>query len=225
MKMPLLLVNCKNYGTHELASEIALAAKAVVDERAAAGKREVTIALAVGATDIALLKGCGVPVFAEHVDEHKQGSCTGKVLPESVAAVGAAGSLVNHSEDQVSEDRIKAMVARLQEHELVSVVCAKDDVVAATVAAYGPSFIAMEPPELIGGDISVSTAQPDLIKKTVSAVKSVSDIPVLVGAGVKNAADVRVGVELGAVGILVASGVTKASDKKAAIAELASGFD
>ena len=225
MKTPLLLINCKNYGTYELSVEIAEAAKQVMEERAAAGKKEVTIAVAVPPTDLCAVEKTGATMFAEHTDANNHGSCTGKVLPESVKAVGALGSLVNHSEDQVPVETIQAVVTRLQEQGLVSVVCAKNDEISALVAAFNPSFIAMEPPELIGGDISVSTAQPELIKKTVDAVKAVADIPVLVGAGVKNADDVRVGCQLGAVGILVASGVTKADDKKAAIADLASGFD
>lgn len=228
MQTPLLLVNCKNYGpkTGELAIDIAKAAAAVTQERKAAGKKDVTIAIAVPATDISSVAHTGLtPVFAEHIDADKPGARTGKVIVENVKAAGAVGSLVNHSEDPVSAQTVKAVVARAKEAGLLTVVCAKDDATSAALAAYEPSFIAMEPPELIGGNISVSTAQPELISKTVAAVKAVADIPILIGAGVKNAQDVRVGVQLGAVGILVASGVTNNNDKKAAITDLANGFD
>ncbi|MBN1275633.1 alpha-hydroxy-acid oxidizing protein, partial [Candidatus Woesearchaeota archaeon] len=88
-----------------------------------------------------------------------------------------------------------------------------------------PDFIAMEPPELIGGEVSVSEARPGLIGETVAAVRAVADVPVLVGAGVKDGEDVRKACSLGAEGVLVASGVTKAGDKESVIAGLADGFD
>ena len=80
--------------------------------------------------------------------------------------------------------------------------------------------IAVEPPELIGGDISVSTARPELIS---DSVQKISKVPVLVGAGVKNGADVRIARKLGAVGVLIASGVTKANDPEAVLLDLAQG--
>ena len=77
------------------------------------------------------------------------------------------------------------------------------------VATLQPSFVAVEPPELIGGDVSVSTARPEIITGSVAAVDGV---PLLVGAGIKNGTDVRIAMKLGAVGVLVASGVVKASN-------------
>ena len=44
----------------------------------------------------------------------------------------------------------------------------------------------------------------------------------LCGAGVKNGADVKMAIELGAEGVLLASGVTKASDIKAVLDDLTS---
>ena len=52
------------------------------------------------------------------------------------------------------------------------------------------------------------------------AVKAARGIPLLVGAGVKNSDDVKKGIELGAKGILVASGVVKAKNVEEAIREL-----
>ncbi|MFH1229459.1 MAG: triose-phosphate isomerase, partial [Candidatus Aenigmatarchaeota archaeon] len=83
----------------------------------------------------------------------------------------------------------------------------------------------IEPPELIGGDISVSTAQPEIIKTAVNCVKSVSpNTKVLCGAGVKTSEDVRKSIELGASGVLLASGVAKAPDIKKAMEELINGM-
>jgi triosephosphate isomerase len=55
-------------------------------------------------------------------------------------------------------------------------------------------------------------------------VNSVEKIPVLCGAGVKNGEDVRKAKELGAKGILVASGVVKAENPEEAIRDLLEGF-
>jgi triosephosphate isomerase len=82
-------------------------------------------------------------------------------------------------------------------------------------------MIAGEPPELIGGDISVTSADPGIVKDTVSAVEAVdANIPVLCGAGVKTGEDVRAALELGAKGVLLASGVVKASDPEAVLRDL-----
>jgi triosephosphate isomerase len=85
----------------------------------------------------------------------------------------------------------------------------------------GADFVAVEPPELIGGDISVSTANPELIS---DAVATIGAGKVLVGAGIKNAEDVRIALKLGAVGVLVASGVVKAADPVAALEDLCKGM-
>ena len=50
------------------------------------------------------------------------------------------------------------------------------------------------------------------------------EIPLIVGAGVKNSMDVKISQDLGAKGVLVASGVTKADDPEAAVRDLCSGF-
>ena len=92
-------------------------------------------------------------------------------------------------------------------------------------ASFSPNFIAVEPPELIGGDISVTTADPDIISGSVNAVKDINkNIKVLCGAGVKNGRDVAKSIELGASGVLLASGIVKAKDKGRVIRDLASGL-
>ena len=101
-----------------------------------------------------------------------------------------------------------------------TVACANDATTAQALAAFRPDMIAIEPPELIGGDISVSTAQPEIITNTIAKVKQIADIPVLCGAGVKTAEDVKIALELGAKGILLASGIVKAKDPEQALRDL-----
>ena len=86
-------------------------------------------------------------------------------------------------------------------------------------------MIAVEPPQLIGGDISVTTADPSIVSDSVEIVKKIdSGIEVLCGAGVKNGADVAAALDLGASGVLLASGVTKANDPKAVLNDLVSSI-
>jgi triosephosphate isomerase len=60
-----------------------------------------------------------------------------------------------------------------------------------------------------------------LIKDSVNASK---EIPLIVGAGIKNSKDIKIGIKLGAQGFLVASGVVKASSIKDSIINLLEGF-
>jgi triosephosphate isomerase len=86
-------------------------------------------------------------------------------------------------------------------------------------------MLAVEPPELIGGEISVSTAKPEVIRDSVSAVNQINPgIPVLCGAGVKDQADVSKALSLGSQGILLASGVVKSSEPRKVLIDLIQGL-
>lgn len=138
-----------------------------------------------------------------------------------VKAVGAKGTLVNHSEHPLAVDGIARSVDLCKEIDLITVVCADTVEKAVILAPMNPDFIAVEPPELIGGDISVTTAQPEVVSSAVEAVHSVSpSVKVLCGAGVKTGEDVRTALELGAEGVLLASGVVKASSVKGSLQDL-----
>jgi triosephosphate isomerase len=79
----------------------------------------------------------------------------------------------------------------------------------------------VEPPELIGGDISVTSANPEIVSGAVKEIKTIAPrVRVLCGAGVKTAEDVRIAIELGTEGVLLASGVVKAADHKQALYDL-----
>ncbi len=166
-----------------------------------------------------------IPVLCENADPHGLGAYTGWLSPELIKNAGAKGTLINHSEHQVPLDVIESTVEFCKKAGLITVICADTPAKAEAVAKFKPDMVAIEPPELIGGNISVSTARPDIITDSVASVRKSGTIPVLCGAGVKNATDVKKAVELGAKGILVASGVTKVSDPEAALRDLASGLD
>lgn len=218
MELPVIITNFKTYetGTGSRALELAKAhAKVAAD-------LGVSMSIAVQPTDLAtLVASVSFPVLAQHMDPVSYGSSTGHILPEALKGAGAAGTLLNHSERRIPMDQIKASIERAKEVSLFTIVCAADDEEAREIVAMGPDMVAVEPPELIGGDISVSTADPDLIKRSVEVV---GEGKLLVGAGVKTGEDVKIAVELGASGVLLASGVTKAEDPEAVLRDLCSGL-
>jgi triosephosphate isomerase len=168
--------------------------------------------------DVVKLK---VKTYSQHIDVCTPGANTGFVVPSHIKDCGARGTLISHSEHILETKEISKRIKLAKEIGLETCVCARDVATAKKLAMYNPDFIAVEPSELIGGDISISTANPKLIEQSVRACGSV---PLLVGAGVKNGNDVRIAIELGAKGILVASGVVKARNIKKAVADLISGF-
>ena len=101
--------------------------------------------------------------------------------------------------------------------------CAADIDEAKALAALVPDFVAVEPPELIGGDVSVTSADPEIVSATAAAVREVSEqVGILCGAGVKTGEDVAMAIKLGTSGVLLASGVTKADDPESALRNLVS---
>ena len=165
-----------------------------------------------------------IDVFAQHIDAIEYGSHTGWILAEGLKEAGAGGSIINHSEHPVTINEIKRSVEILRKNKMESIVCASDNEIAKSVAVFQPDYVAVEPPELIGGDISVTKTKPSVVKNAVESVRKVSNSAVLCGAGIKNGEDVRKAIELGSSGILVASGVVKAKNKEKIIMEMASAM-
>ena len=217
MEFPAIIVNFKNYdsATGEKALELAKICDNVARET---GKN---ITVAVQHADIfRIAKQVDIPVFAQHIDPINFGSNTGFILPEAVKQAGASGTLLNHSEHQIDNDKIEKCVKRARELLLDVVICANDPGKGTEVSKFMPDAVAVEPPELIGGDISVSNARPEIISESVQKVKS----NILVGAGVKNGKDVRKAMELGSKGILLASGITKAENPEKVLKDLVSNI-
>lgn len=173
----------------------------------------------------AVTESVNIPVLSQNSDPRKPGSATGWVTPSMVRACGCAGTLINHSEHKVPAESVGETVRLCRELGLITVVCADDVATAKELAAFSPNYIAVEPPELIGGDVSVTTADPGIVLRTVAEVRSVDPtVCVLCGAGVKNGNDVSAALDLGADGVLLASGVVKAEDPKAVLRDLVKGL-
>jgi triosephosphate isomerase len=188
--------------------------------------RGVAAAVCPAFPDLGFVAGeLSIPVLAQHADPIDAGAHTGWLPVEALRASGCRGSLVNHSEHPLSAEDILETVVRLHSVGLAAIVCAKDIEDARALARTRPAYLAVEPPELIGGDRSVATAQPEVVQGTVAAVREVAPATrVLCGAGVHDRNDVRTALELGADGVLVASAVARAADPAEAIAELLAGY-
>ncbi len=160
-------------------------------------------------------------IYAQHVDPEGMGSSTGKVTMEMLKKTGIQGSLLNHSENRISPGRIRETVEKSRSEDFTVILCVESADEASSLAPLRPSYIAYEPPELIGGDISVSSAKPEIIEEVVGICED-HDVPVLVGAGVKNRFDLERSIELGARGVLIASGIVRSSDPAGSLNSLIS---
>jgi len=212
IKYPIVITNFKTY---ESASGMAALELAKLHEKV--GKElGVNFAICPQVTDIWMIASqVSIPVLAHHFDAGCAGACTGSVLPEALAQAGADGSLLNHAEKRISFPTIIESLTRAGQVGFYTLVCASTLEEAKQIAMLKPDAVAIEPPELIGGDISVSKANPDIIRDAVAQL----NVPVIVGAGVKTAEDVRIALELGAKGVLVASGITRAADPEKVLRE------
>lgn len=217
MEAPLIVVNFKTYSTAmaESAEELGRQMSSIQSDA-----RMVAVASAFDLSSVSSIKG--LEVWSQHLDPVGQGSHTGWLEPQTAIARGASGTIINHAEHKVPIEHVMSLMEMLPDGFPVC-ACAADVDEARALAEIGPTFIAVEPPELIGGDISVTTADPSIVSDTVAAVKEVNPkVRVLCGAGVKNGQDVATAIDLGAEGVLLASGVTKANDVIAVLNDLVS---
>ena len=214
----LVVVNFKTYQTAHGASAEELA-------RAMSGiDTDARMIAAVSALDLAAVVAAApdLEVWCQHLDPVGFGSNTGWLHPDTAVERGATGTLINHAEHKVSIEHVAMLLDQVPEDFCVC-ACAADIDEAQALAALGPTYVAVEPPELIGGDVSVTSADPGIVSGTVAAVREVTDeVGILCGAGVKSGADVATAMELGTTGVLLASGVTKADDPGAALDDLVS---
>ena len=219
MTKPLIVVNFKTYASASGATAETLAV--AMEAHSNGPARMVAV---VSAFDLEAVRRAApsLEVWSQHLDPVGQGGFTGWLEPKTAIHRGAQGTIINHAEHKVEMDHVQRLLPQLPEDFPVC-GCAADLEEAKSLAEMGPTFITVEPPELIGGDISVTTADPSIVSDTVAVVKATNpDVRVLCGAGVKNGQDVATAIKLGAEGVLLASGVTKASDVASVLNDLVS---
>ena len=206
---PFILINFKTYleSTGKRAVELSKKMEAV------ARNMDVKVGVAPQFCDIQQVASqVQIPVFSQHVDPVTPGAFTGHVLAESVRAAGASGTIINHSERNIRLLEIANVVERSREVGLTTVTCAGTTKLAAAVALVEPDMVAIEPPELIGSGRAVSKERPEIVSESVKRIRSVNpNVRILCGAGITTGEDVYAALKLGAEGVLVASGVVKAT--------------
>ncbi|MCH2402868.1 MAG: triose-phosphate isomerase [Candidatus Nitrosopelagicus sp.] len=217
----MFIINCKNY--EEIAGEKIIKLAKIAEK--ISKKYKIKIAIAPPHHLIPLITKFGIIVLAQHLDDKKVGSTTGFMIPEIIKKSKIDGSIINHSEHRITESEIKNLVKRLKKLKLKTIVCVKNVSEAKKYAKINPTFIAIEPPELIGTGRAISTEKPQLITNSINAVQSAKNsTKLLCGAGIVSAEDVSRAVELGSKGILVASGVIKAKNWESILSDFSRGL-
>ena len=210
-----------NFKTYESAHGVAAEELALIMEQIETDARMIAV---VSAFDLSAVVSAApnLEIWTQHLDPINFGSNTGWLHPETAIQRGAKGTLINHAEHKVSIEHIAMLLDNVPEGFTIC-ACAADIDEARALSALQPDYVAVEPPELIGGEISVTTADPEIVSGTARAIREISeDVGILCGAGVKNGQDVLKAIELGTSGVLLASGVTKVKDAAAALNDLVS---
>ena len=206
---PLILLNFKTY--KEAAGKNALA---LAKQLETVHSKEYDIVVA---PSILMLKEIvdktSLTVYSQHTDNISLGAHTGRIPAEELKAMGVKGTLLNHSERKIPLEFLQEIVEICKKKQLKTVICASSLSEVGKVAEFKPDFLAYEPPELIGGKISVTEAKPDLILKALEIVDKVSPkTRLLCGAGVHSKQDLGQALMLGAKGVLIGHAVPKAKN-------------
>ena len=217
----MFIINFKNYDQISGLKAIKLAKIAEKISK----KYKVRIAVAPPQHLLSEITKCAIPVLAQHLDSAHAGSTTGFMVPEIVKKSRVKGSLINHSEHRIPPKQISSLITTLKKLNMISVVCVKNVREARKYAKLNPTYIAIEPPELIGTGKAVSKERPGVITKSVMAIKEAKNsTKLLCGAGIVSGEDVAKAMQLGANGILVASGIVKAKNWNNIVEEFANAI-
>lgn len=220
MKTPIIILNFKTY----LESTGSNALKLAKISDSVAKRTGINIVVAPQHPDIYRVSNeVDIPVLAQHVDPIDFGGHTGSILLECVREAGAAGTLINHSEKRMKLFEIDRIVKKTSDLGMTNVVCTNNIETSAAAATLNPDFVAVEPPELIGSGIPVSKAEPEIVEGTVDAIHNVNPkVKVLCGAGISTGDDLTAAIDLGAEGVLLASGIVLAENPEDALLDLVS---
>ena len=160
----------------------------------------------------------------QNISSFESGAHTGSVLAEAVVEDGAAGTFLNHSENKTDFNALSKARDRARAVGLKTLIFAANLDELKQILGLKPDFVSYEPPELVGSQTtSVAEARPEVISQAVE-ISRTAGLPLIVGAGIKSAADVRKSIELGASGVAVASDIVIAQDPRQELLDLIEGF-
>lgn len=219
----MIFVNFKTYqkGTGERAISLVKVLEGVSTE---AGVKVIPVVQAVDVREIVSVST--LSVWVQNIDPVEFGAHTGSVLAEAVKEDGAEGTFLNHSEHKFDDPgSLAKTVERARGVGLKTLVFAGDIAELKKVVKLKPTFVSYEPPELVGSKTtSVAKAKPEIISEAVEITRK-HDLPLIVGAGIKSREDVRKSLELGAVGVAVASAIVDSQDPRRELMDLVEGFE
>lgn len=218
----MIFVNYKTYeqGTGQKAIELTKVLEEVAHET------QVKIIPVVQIIDAeAVITSTTLEVWIQHVDPITYGANTGWTLPEEAAKIGVSGVFLNHSEHKfATPEDLRLANENAKTANLKTLIFAGNIDELKEVCGFTPTFVAYEPPELVGSiTTSVAEAKPEIISQA-SDIAREAGLPLVVGAGIHSMDDIKKSLELGAVGVAVATNVVKAADPKKALISLVEGF-
>jgi triosephosphate isomerase len=169
----------------------------------------------------------GVQVFAQNMDTDTLGASVGRVTAESLVDAGAAGVMLNHDSNPLTEEELLLAVRRAQETGLQTMVCAGSASDALRYTDLRPTAVLLEPAALIG---TTGGGARGWIRPTNAAMRGVDpDVLAMHAGGVASPSIARRIMAAGADGTGSTSGVLTADNPLAAarsfIAAARAGWD
>ncbi|OGM30984.1 hypothetical protein A2630_04850 [Candidatus Woesebacteria bacterium RIFCSPHIGHO2_01_FULL_44_10] len=217
----MIFVNFKTYpqGTGQAALNLVRILEGV------SASEEIKIIPVLQAADIKEAVGSSkLEIWVQNISSFESGAHTGSVLAEAVVEDGAAGTFLNHSENKTDFNALSKARDRARAVGLKTLIFAANLDELKQILGLKPDFVSYEPPELVGSQTtSVAEARPEVISQAVE-ISRTAGLPLIVGAGIKSAADVRKSIELGASGVAVASDIVIAQDPRQELLDLIEGF-
>ncbi len=206
---PLILLNFKLYPETIGKKGLELAKKL-----ATVKSKKYTIAIAPSSVSLSeMVRTTSLPIFAQHTDPVETGAFTGSISPEELRSLGVKGTILNHSEKKIPLQQLEKTLLLCQKNNLITIACASTLQEVKTIAKLHPNYLAYEPPQLIGGTISVTSAKPEIIQSAVQLVRKISPkTGVLCGAGVQSKQDLEQAIKLGTRGVLIGHAIPKAKN-------------
>ncbi len=157
----------------------------------------------------------GVLAFAQHMDPDPVGSSVGRVIAEGLADIGADGVMLNHAQRPLGKREITVAIERAKESGLLTMVCARDDAEALSLAEYAPDILLYEPPSLIGH--SGGAARPWIAEIDRRVAEIDQSIKMMHAGGIATPADAQSVMLQGAAGTGATSAIVLAPDRVAAL--------
>jgi len=157
----------------------------------------------------------GILAFGQHMDLDQPGSSIGRVIAEALADIGADGVMLNHAQRPLTKEKITVAVERAKENGLLTMVCARDDAEALSLAELAPDILLYEPPSLIGH--SGGAARPWISEIDVRVSEINQHIKMMHAGGIATPADAQNVMLQGAAGTGATSAIVLAPDRSAAV--------